>query len=239
LAEEQSAGRLHISPSVMRSVAEALSPDVRDLVRAIWRIEVTNNYAATEFGIIGMECKHVSGIHVAEDLIMVEVTDESNQPVPPGVQGVKVLITNLFNKTLPLIRYELTDLVASISGPCACGSPFRRIGDVQGRREEMLHVWTSTGELVKVHAARLWFHLVRVPGIRQYQFAQLSNGVRVLIAIYPDYDADAVRQAAERIARAALNDLGAPGGHIEVEIVNKIDRVGTGAKQKLVTAAQM
>jgi hypothetical protein len=41
LAEEQRAGRLRISPRAMRSVAEVLSPDVKDLVWNTWKIRVT------------------------------------------------------------------------------------------------------------------------------------------------------------------------------------------------------
>ena len=237
LVEEQQAGRLRISPRGMRSVAEALSPDVKDLVWDTWKIRVTNNYAATEAGIIGMECRHLSGIHLAEDLLVLEVVDELNQPVPAGVEGAKVLVTPLFNKTLPLFRYELSDFVAVVPGACPCGSPFMRIGDIQGRSEEMLHVSASDGKRVNVHAARLWFHLVRVAGIRQYQFVQLPNGIRVVIAVYPDHDHGEVRKAVEQIARSALSDLGASNAHVEVQIVEKIDRVGSGAKQKLVVSA--
>jgi phenylacetate-CoA ligase len=214
LAEEQQAGRLRISPRAMRSVAEAITPDVKKLVRDTWKIRVTNNYAATEAGIIGMECSHLSGIHLAEDLIVVEVVDESNLPVPSGVEGAKVLVTPLFNKALPLFRYELSDFVTVVPGTCDCGSPFSRIGDIQGRSEEMLHVSASDGRQINVHAARLWFHLVRVAGIRQYQFVQLPNGIRILIAIFPDYDHGEVRKAVEQIARSALSDLGASSPRI-------------------------
>jgi phenylacetate-CoA ligase len=238
LAEEQRAGRLRISPRAMRSVAEVLSPDVKDLVWNTWEIRVTNNYAATEAGIIGMECMELSGIHLAEDLVIVEVVDEANRPVPPGVQGAKVLVTTMFNRVLPVVRYELSDLVTMVPGHCPCGSPFRRIEDIQGRSEEMLQVWTSSGEQVNVHAARLWFHLVRVAGIRQYQFVQLPTGIRVLLAVYSDCDRAEVRKAGEQIVRTALSDLGAKTAHVEIQIVDKVDRIGSGAKLKSVVAAQ-
>ena len=236
LAEEQQAGRLRISPRAMRSVAEVLSPDVKDLVWNTWKIRVTNNYAATEAGIIGMECRELSGIHLAEDLVIVEVVDGANRPVPLGVQGAKVLVTTMFNRVLPVVRYELSDLVTMVPGHCSCGSPFRRIEDIQGRSEEMLKIWTSSGEQVNIHAARLWFHLVRVAGIRQYQFVQLPTGIRVLLAVYPDYDRAEVRQLGEQIVRTTLSDLGAKSAHVEIQIVDKIDRIGSGAKLKPVVA---
>ena len=48
-------------------------------------------------------------MHLFEDLVITEVVDADNQPVPPGEYGAKVLVTVLFSRTLPLIRYEMSD----------------------------------------------------------------------------------------------------------------------------------
>jgi hypothetical protein len=85
-----------------------------------------------------------------------------------------------------------------------------------------------------VHAPRFWFHLVRVPGIRQYQFAQLPKGIAIRIVTGAGHEPETVRRDVDRVARAALTDLGAPEGSIEVQIVERIERIGAGAKQNLV-----
>jgi len=234
LVEEQTAGRLDIAPLVLRSVAEALSPDVRDLVRATWNIPVTNNYASTEAGIMGMECRYMNGIHLCEDMMVVEIVDDRNQPVPTGTAGSKALVTTLFNRTLPIIRYELSDILTALDGPCPCGCPFRRIKDIEGRREEMLYAFLPDGRRISVHAPRLWFHLVRVPGVRQYQFVQTPTGITIRIMPTPGQDPASVRAAVEGIAKATLADLGAPDATVDIEICEKIGRIGAGAKQKLV-----
>ena len=237
LAEEQIAGRLKIAPMVMRSVAEALAPDVRALARSTWNIPIMNIYSSTEAGSMAGECRYLNGLHLCEDTIVSEIVDEANQPVPAGTAASKVLVTTLFNRTLPIIRYEFTDILTEIQGECPCGCPFRRIKDVEGRREEMLHVWTSDGRRVDVHAARFWFHLVRVPGLRQYQFTQLPNGIAIRMVPNPNHNPQAVRTSLERIAAAALAELGASDGYVEVQIVDKIERSGAAAKLKLVEGA--
>jgi phenylacetate-coenzyme A ligase PaaK-like adenylate-forming protein len=181
-----------------------------------------------------MECRHLNGIHLCEDMIVVEIVDEDNHPVPAGTNGSKALVTTLFNRTLPIIRYEFTDILTAIDGPCPCGCAFQRIKDIEGRREEMLHVWMPDGRRVDVHAPRFWFHLVRVPGIRQYQFAQLPKGIAIRIVPGVGHDPETVRQSGDRIARAALTDLGAPEGYFEVQLVDRIERSGAAAKQNLV-----
>jgi phenylacetate-CoA ligase len=83
LAEEQRAGRLKIAPRLFRSAAEALAPDVKELVREVWNAPVLDGYAATETGIMAVDCEHRSGMHIAEDLVVLEVVDADNRPVPP------------------------------------------------------------------------------------------------------------------------------------------------------------
>lgn len=97
-----------------------------------------NVYGATEVNLIAVECPRAAGPHVAEDLVIVEVVDADNRPVPPGRTGEKVLITTLFNRGMPFIRYELPDLVAVADGPCPCGCRGLGRAAVQGRQQDVL-----------------------------------------------------------------------------------------------------
>ena len=115
-----------------------MTQDVRDLAQETWGAAVLNAYGATEANLIGIECQWTTGLHVLEDLLVLEVVDENDQPVPPGVAGHKLLVTTLFNRTLPFIRYELSDLVTVASGHCRCGRTHLRLASVQGRREDVL-----------------------------------------------------------------------------------------------------
>jgi hypothetical protein len=74
--------------------------------------------------------------HLSDDLLLIEAIDESRRPVPPGERSAKILLTNLYNTTLPLIRYEITDEVTILDERCPCGSAFRLIGDIQGRLDD-------------------------------------------------------------------------------------------------------
>ena len=61
----------------------------------------------------------------------------TGKPVPPGVRSAKIYVTNLINPLLPLIRYEITDEVTVLNEPCACGSAFTRVADIQGRNDDV------------------------------------------------------------------------------------------------------
>jgi len=122
LAEEQLAGRLHIYPEFVFSASEVLTDRARRQAEAAWGKKPFDVYAATETAGIASECDLHRGMHLFEDLVITEIVDEYNRPVAPGVYGEKVLLTVLFSRTLPLIRYEMSDSVRPAASPyCPCG----------------------------------------------------------------------------------------------------------------------
>jgi phenylacetate-coenzyme A ligase PaaK-like adenylate-forming protein len=235
LAEEQAAGRLRIAPTKFCSAAETLTPDVREIARDTWGAVVLNLYGATEVCLIGTECPYTSGLHVPEDLIALEVVDEHNRPVASGVVGHKVLVTNLYNRTLPFIRYELSDLVAVASGACPCGRPHLRLASIQGRQEDVLKLPARAGGYVHVHAIHLHALLIRIPTIRQFELASRAGELLVRLALKPSGGMDEALQRAGLALESELHRLGA-SARITLELVEDIARSGTGAKLKLVRA---
>ncbi len=107
LAEEQLRGRLAVAPRAVLTTSEVLTDDAEARIERAWSKPV-QGYVSTEVGVIASGTLDDAGMHVCEEAV-VEVVDEANRPVPPGTLGSKVLLTNLVNRTQPLIRYELPD----------------------------------------------------------------------------------------------------------------------------------
>jgi phenylacetate-CoA ligase len=236
LAEEQRAGRLRIAPRQFCSAAETLTQDVRELALETWGAAVLNAYGATEANLIGIECPWTAGLHVAEDLLVLEVVDENDRPVPPGVAGHKLLVTTLFNRTLPFIRYELSDLVTVAEGPCPCGRPHLRLASVQGRREDVLSLRARDGRHVSIHALQLRAPLLRLPEVRQFQVSPRPAGLLVRVVLRDRASAGESLRSVRRAIAAELVQIGAAVEALTVEAVDDIRRAGTGAKEKLVSA---
>jgi putative adenylate-forming enzyme len=234
LAEEQSAGRLRIAPQKFCSVAETLTEDVRDLARKVWGAAVLNGYGTTEANIIAQECPYRTGLHVFEDLLVFEVVDEDNRPVPPGVAGRKVLVTNLFNRTMPMIRYELSDIVTVAEGICPCRRPHLRLASIQGRREDVLDLPARGGGRIGVNAFLFGETLLHLPAIRQYQLTPRADGLLVRVVLGDAAPSSGVIEAARRALAAELGRAGAVVATLDVEAVDEIGRTGSGAKQNLV-----
>jgi phenylacetate-coenzyme A ligase PaaK-like adenylate-forming protein len=151
LAEEQLAGRLHISLDKVFTSSEMLTDETRRRVKAAWGNEPFNQYGATETADIAAEYKSCRRMHVFEDLLMVEVVDQQYRPVPRGEYGAKLLVTTLFSRTQPLIRYEINDSVRLSTKPCSiCGLPFSFIEGIQGRMEDALSMPAAKGGQILV-----------------------------------------------------------------------------------------
>lgn len=150
LAEEQLAGRLNIHPQIVYAASEVLTKRTRQRVREAWGDEPFNQYAATETADIAAEYRVFRRMHLFEDLLIVEVVDEHDRAVPPGHYGAKVLITTLFSRTQPLIRYAIDDSVCLSVQADSCGLPFSVLESIQGRTEDVLYLQAMIGGKIAV-----------------------------------------------------------------------------------------
>lgn len=237
LADEQLAGRLHIAPRTGFYGAERLTPGIRDRIRAAWGFEPYSVYAATEAPTIAQGTLD-AGLEIVEDAVIVEVVDENNSPVPPGVPGTKLLITNLINRAQPLIRYELTDAVTLAEDANPSGRPNRRIASVDGRTRDIVVMPSRDGHEVSIHPSAISAVFLPMPLVQQYQVMHDDQGLHVRVVLSADVTDGAAAQLLEQL-RGALADMIAGAGAvvppIEVMRVAAMERAaGIGAKYKLV-----
>ena len=225
LADEQLAGRLHIHPHMIIPGSEVLTEETRRRIEAAWGHSPFNAYGATEGGGgLAAETNDHSGLYLYEDNVIFEVVDEQYRPVPPGVYGDKVLITTLFSRTQPLIRYELNDSVRLASGPNPNGFPFARIDDIQGRKEDILHLPAVSGGEIAVHPITFHHVLDSLP-VSGWQVVQNEAGVQVLLSGAQDGVNDAM--LVDTLMRN-LSAQNAVAPHISVHHVDVIPKNATG-----------
>jgi phenylacetate-coenzyme A ligase PaaK-like adenylate-forming protein len=110
LAAEALAGRLKISPHRVTTNSEPLMPETRAAAHQAWGLEINNMWGCVEVGHIGIECDAHEGLHMSDDLIITEFVDHAGKPTGDPDAIDRVLVTSLFGRTLPLIRYESTSI---------------------------------------------------------------------------------------------------------------------------------
>jgi len=190
----------------VNSASEVLTPAARELATRAWGAAPFDVYAATETGGIAAECAHHTGLHLFEDLIIAEPVDGDYCPVPAGATGARLLVTVLSSRTLPLIRFELTDRVRLSTAGCPCGLPFRLMDSVEGRTDDVLSLPAAGGGTVPVHPVA--FHrMLDLLDAAGWQVRQDDDGQLTVLVAAPGADVKPARLAADvtgTLAAAAL-----------------------------------
>ena len=225
LAEEQRDGRLHISPNQVFVASEVLTAETRKRVKNAWGNEPYNQYGATETADIAAEHHQCRHMHLFEDLLFIEIVDEHYQPVAPGSYGSRILVTSLFSRTLPLIRYELNDSVRLSPDICDSGLPFAQIEGIQGRVEDTLQLPTTNGERVAIQPV-VFSAIMDVLPVTGWQVIQESDdSLTVLLSGETDRLAD--MQLQDQLAQE-LAAHGALVPHIRTQRVLAIPKTAAG-----------
>jgi putative adenylate-forming enzyme len=234
LAEEQLDGRLRIAPTVVGTTSEVLTADMRRRIRDAWSLGPLDFYGTTEATVPAAGRQGQVGMDILEDLVVLEVVDQHNRPVPPGTPGHKVLLTNLVNHAQPLIRYELTDSVTIAGGPHPLGLPYARIAAIDGRSDDIITFPAASGGEVAVHPFRLRAPFAGLPEVRQYQIHHGQAGLHVRVVLRPTAPPDTLARVRTALTRE-LQAAGATPPPIQVTPVPTIQREGEhGAKLKLI-----
>ncbi|MDO8388095.1 MAG: hypothetical protein Q7T13_17080 [Polaromonas sp.] len=222
------AGKLAIAPHTIVSGAEPLLPESREAIERAWpTARLFNFWGMSEAFPAAFSCATGRGMHLSDDLVIVEPVDTQGRRVAPGVQSAKLYVTNLYNPTpQPIIRYEITDEVTLIDEPCACGSAHRRIEDVQGRLDDR---FLYEGEIT-LHPIVFKSLLGREVNIVEYQVRQTPHGADVAIRCNRPVDTAMLATG----MRQALQKLGMHDPQVTVITVDRIERQQSGKLKRFV-----
>ena len=135
-------------------------------------------WGSVEMGVAAVEDDHYQGMLIAEDLVIIEPVDDELHPIKPDEIAKKLIITNLFNYSLPLIRYVVDDAVA-ISD--VSFSSYKAIKKIVGRTDD----WFIY-DAIQVHPMVFRHVLGQYAQISEYQVQQTKKGAHIRIIANDD-----------------------------------------------------
>ncbi|HVJ73551.1 MAG TPA: hypothetical protein VNB03_05945 [Casimicrobiaceae bacterium] len=228
MARHVRAGKFAVArPKLVIYGAEPLSADGRAEVERAFGAPVTSRYTAVEAFKIAFLCELGDGFHVHEDLAHLRIVGGDGKAAREGEAGA-IVLSNLVNRGTVLLNYRMSDLARWTDGPCACGRTLRRLAEVDGRLEDLLHL--PNGEVL--HPRGIWGLLKPHPEVLQYQLVQrepLRFVLKLVVANGDDYE-----RLAPGIAREMASVLGA-GTTVETERCAELARE-PGGKMRMVVA---
>ena len=170
-------------------------------------------WGSVEMGMAGIESDQHCGLFVSDDLLIIEPVDENLQALKNGADAKKLLITNLFNFSFPLIRYVVDD---AVDIETLHSSSYRIAKDIKGRSDE----WFVYKGTLKIHPMTFRNILGQEHAISEYQVEQMEQGARISVVLNSTLDFQKLNQQLV----AALTDAGLTLALCEIKQIPAIPR---------------
>ena len=179
-------------------------------VRSALGVETRNMYGTSELGSVAVSCDNHRAMHIIESFFEVEIFRDG-KVVQDGQIG-EVVITDLTNTAMPLIRYKVGDVGRILQDACACGRNTKRL-EILGRVQETLvrsgH-WVTASEIGNIAYSDR--------GVSNFRLDQISTNhfelqiVPSFFGVSPDVDS----------IRSRMEDLLSVGGTEPTKITPRI-----------------
>ncbi len=209
-----------VRPIGIISTSMMLLQPEREVIEAVLGCAVTNRYGCEEVGLIASECPEHAGLHINWEHVIVECLKPDGTPARPGEEG-EVVVTDLLNRAMPLIRYRVEDVAVPSERQCKCGRSAPLLERIVGRVADFLIKRDGT----KVAGVSLVERtLTRLEGIDQMQIVQEALEEFVLnIVRGPAYCGDT-----EQALIAEFKLVFGPEVNIAVNSVTSLIKTGAG-----------
>lgn len=205
------------------SGSDMLYDETREVIKkAFGGIDVVSRYANEENGFLGQDegINNVFTINEADYII--EIMDDAGLPLPDGTAG-RIVVTDLYNFAMPLIRYDTGD-IGAIKVFEINGRKKRCICDFAGRRTDV--IYNTNGRMVSPHFITngMW----EFTDLRQFQLIQTGEKSYTLKLNISD---DFTRQ--DQVLKKFKEMLGVDAD-INLVVVDEIPALSSGKRRYIV-----
>ena len=130
-------------------------------------VKIYDVYGSTETKELAWQCLQARGYHINEDEAVIEIVDDEGRLLPPGSPG-HIVVTDLTNRAMPLIRYRNYDQGILQKDPCPCNIQFALMKPLNGRASEYIRLPDGR------HLSPFLFttSIEKTEGLLQYQIIQ-------------------------------------------------------------------
>jgi phenylacetate-CoA ligase len=157
---------LVFSPKTILTGAEPLHEFQREVIEKAFNCEVYNTFGCREFMLISAECQEHKKLHINSDHLVVETVNDLGQSITG--ESADLVVTDLYNYGMPLIRYVNGDRATLIDQACGCENPLPIMSSIDGRKLDIIK--TASGKSIP---GELFPHLFKeFIGIDKFQVRQ-------------------------------------------------------------------
>ncbi len=208
-----------IRPNGIISTSMVLHGWQRRVIEQVFQGPVTNRYGCEETSLIASECEAHHGLHVNSDSLFVEVAADRPDSASTGLGSL--LVTDLTNRAMPLIRYKVGDVVVGSTRHCRCGRGLPLLERIEGREAD--YILTGDGRLISGISLTENFAL-HIQGTTQVQIIQERHEMlRLRLVVDEQFGFRSQQQI-----RALVEQTFGPSMRYQVELVEHIPQEPSG-----------
>ena len=211
-------GIREVMPDLVFGTAEIMTKETRDAVKSVFNTEIFDLYGCVETERLAWECREHVGYHMDIDSTVIEFVKDGEE-VAPGESG-QIVLTCLYNKAMPLIRYAVGDVGTPTEEKCPCGRGLPLMKNIVGRTDDL--VLRSDGRIV---VPENFANIMRnIPGIAQFRVIQENeNLIAVQLVKGKNFSEATVQRVIEDVKEVVGNDV-----TVEPRIVDEIEKDQSG-----------
>jgi phenylacetate-CoA ligase len=211
------------APRAILTSGETLYEEQRTIVERALGAPLYNHYGCREFGAVARECRVRHGMHVGVERLYVETRPLDG--AVPGTAPEEILITDLHNYGMPLIRYAIGDLGSLSWEKCDCGLTLPRLVGTMGRTFDLVRA--PNGNYI---GGTFWTIMLKdAGGVENLQVIQEAlDHLRIVLVTNPDFS-----EGSRRFIREKVGEKCGPKMRVDIETVEEIPRT-PGGKLRLV-----
>jgi len=205
-----------IRPRLVFASGELLDARSRKLINSAFETEMLDMYGCTEAGCIAWECSEHAGYHTNIDLVVTEFVKDDEQ-ITVGEIG-EIILTPLWNRAMPLIRYKVDDIGTPSNDSCPCGRGLPLIKVLEGRFEDFIIL--PNGRIISPIVVSRYFE--NIEGIAEYRIIQeAKDNFIIKLVLKERHNDDIFLQLRERLSKGLGEDV-----TINIKVVDAIPRNG-------------
>ncbi len=209
-----------IEPKAIFTTAELLLPKQRSLIEEVFNCRVFDGYGCGDGGGSAVECTEHNGHHIPMQRVVMEFVNNEGQHVPAGQPG-SIILTDLFNYSMPFIRYEVADIGVPSDRMCPCGRGLPLVESLMGRTTDVIKFRDG----IVLSGIALMAILEHFP-IQQFQAVQIDVDNLIVRIVR---DKSYTKEDSDRLLRTLQYHVG-PQANIDLEFVEEIPTTGVGKR---------
>ncbi len=205
----------------MICAGEPMPEPTRQRLEQGWGADVYDHIGGTEPGGWAGMCVEKKGLHVMEPHFLLEMVDleTMSKPLAPGTKGVAV-ITSLCRRSIPLIRFNLKDVMTVMPEPCPCGRTSMRVDQIGGRVDDLRKI---RGVFFSPHSVEEVIR-GRFPEIAEFEIVLTQEGVMPTLTLRMEPDSCVTEGQCKELGRRVRENL-----KIRTNLTFEIEAVKPGA----------